>query len=57
MDQTGTYVNIMRESLERKRKYLAEILKLTNEQSVIAAAEKFDDERFSEIVEKKRSLD
>lgn len=55
MDQTGTYVNIMRESLERKRKYLAEILKLTNEQSVIAAAEKFDDERFSEIVEKKMS--
>lgn len=56
MDQTGTYVNIMRESLERKRKYLAEILKLTNEQSVIAAAEKFDDERFSEIVEKKDVL-
>ncbi len=56
MNQTGTYVNIMRESLERKRKYLAEILKLTNEQSVIAAAEKFDDERFSEIVEKKDVL-
>ncbi len=56
MDQTGTYVNIMRESLERKRKYLAEILKLTNEQSVIATAEKFDDERFSEIVEKKDVL-
>ena len=56
MNQTGTYVNIMRESLERKRKYLAEILKLTNEQSGIAAAEKFDDERFSEIVEKKDVL-
>ena len=56
MNQTGTYVNIMRESLERKRKYLAEILKLTNEQSMIAAAEKFDDERFSEIVEKKDVL-
>lgn len=56
MDQTGTYVNIMRESLERKRKYLAETLDLTNEQSVIAAAEKFDDERFSEIVEKKDVL-
>ena len=26
MNQTGTYVNIMRESLERKRKYLTEIL-------------------------------
>ena len=56
MNQTGTYVNIMRESLERKRKYLSEILKLTNEQSVIAAAEKFDDARFSEIVEKKDVL-
>ena len=56
MNQTGTYVNIMRESLERKRKYLTEILKLTNEQSVIAAAEKFDEERFSEIVEKKDVL-
>ena len=56
MNQTGTYVNIMRESLERKRKYLAEILKLTNEQSMIAAAEKFGDERFSEIVEKKDVL-
>ena len=52
MDQTGTYVNIMRESLERKQRYLAEILKLTNEQSVIAAAEKFDEEQFSELVEK-----
>lgn len=56
MDQTGTYVNIMRESLERKQRYLAEILKLTNEQSVIAAAEKFDEEQFSELVEKKDVL-
>ena len=43
MDQTGTYVNIMRESLERKQRYLTEIWKLTNEQSVIATAEKFDE--------------
>lgn len=56
MDQTGTYVNIMRESLERKQKYLAEILKLTNEQSVIATAEKFDEEQFLELVEKKDVL-
>ena len=53
MDQTGTYVNIMRESLERKQRYLTEIWKLTNEQSVIATAEKFDEEQFSELVEKK----
>lgn len=56
MGQTGTYVNIMRESLERKQKYLAQILELTNEQSVIIAAEKFDDVRFTEIVEKKEIL-
>lgn len=56
MDQTGTYVNIMRESLERKQRYLTEILKLTNEQSVIATAEKFDEEQFSELVEKKDVL-
>ena len=56
MDQTGTYVNIMRESLERKQRYLAEILKLTNEQSVIATAEKFDEEQFLELVEKKDVL-
>lgn len=56
MDQTGTYVNIMRESLERKQRYLTEILKLTNEQSAIATAEKFDEEQFSELVEKKDVL-
>lgn len=56
MDQTGTYVNIMRESLERKQRYLTEILKLTNEQSAIAVAEKFDEEQFSELVEKKDVL-
>ena len=56
MDQTGTYVNIMRESLERKQRYLTEIWKLTNEQSVIATAEKFDEEQFSELVEKKYVL-
>ena len=56
MDQTGTYVNIMRESLERKQRYLTEILKLTNEQSAIATAEKFDEEQFSELVKKKDVL-
>ncbi|MBU5476976.1 flagellar protein FlgN [Eubacterium sp. MSJ-21] len=56
MEQTGTYVKILRESLERKRRYLTELLQLTNEQSMIATAEKFDDTRFSEIVEKKDVL-
>ncbi|QWT52166.1 flagellar export chaperone FlgN [Eubacterium sp. MSJ-33] len=56
MEQTGTYVKILRESLERKQRYLTELLQLTNEQSMIAAAEKFDDARFSEIVDKKDIL-
>ena len=56
MNQTGTYVNIMRESLERKKKYLTEILTLTNEQASIASTESFDDARFSEIVDKKDVL-
>ena len=56
MEQTGTYVKILRESLERKRRYLTELLQITNEQSMIATAEKFDDTRFSEIVEKKDVL-
>lgn len=56
MEQTGTYVDIMRKSLERKKKYLSEILTFTNEQSLIASAESFDDVRFSEIVEKKDIL-
>lgn len=56
MNQTGTYVNIMRESLERKKKYLTEILTLTNEQASIASTEPFDDARFSEIVDKKDVL-
>lgn len=56
MDQTGTYVNIMQESLERKKKYLTEILAITNEQSAIASTEPFDDARFSEIVDKKDIL-
>ena len=34
MDQIGTYVKILRESLERKRRYLEEILALTNKQSL-----------------------
>ena len=56
MEQTGTYVKILRESLERKRRYLTELLQITNEQSMIATAEKFDDTRFYEIVEKKDVL-
>ena len=38
MNQTGTYVNIMKESLVRKKNYLQEILELTNKQGELAVA-------------------
>lgn len=56
MDQTGTYVKIMRESLERKQNYLTEILQLTNSQAVLANAEKFDEDEFALIVDRKDML-
>ncbi len=56
MDQTGTYVKIMRESLERKQNYLTEILQLTNSQAVLANAEKFDEDEFASIVDRKDML-
>lgn len=56
MNQTGTYVKILRESLERKMRYLEEILALTNKQAEYAAAETFDEAAFSELVEKKEVL-
>ena len=56
MDQTGTNVKIMRESLERKQNYLTEILQLTNRQAVLANAEKFDEDEFALIVDRKDML-
>ena len=43
MDQTFTYVSIMQQSLERKKKYLQDILNITKEQETIAKGKKFDD--------------
>lgn len=40
MDQTGTYINIMQESLLRKKQYLAEILDLTKRQEQLAKPKK-----------------
>lgn len=56
MNQTGTYVKILRESLERKKRYLEEILTLTNKQAEYAVAETFDEAAFSELVDKKEVL-
>ena len=56
MDQIGTYVKILRESLERKRRYLEEILALTNKQAELAAEEKFREDAFAELVDQKEIL-
>lgn len=56
MNQTMTYVNIMQESLERKERYLKEILELTKEQERIAKEKKFDEEAFNEIIDRKDVL-
>ncbi len=56
MNQTMTYVNIMQESLERKERYLKEILDLTKEQECIAKEKKFDEEAFNKIIDRKDIL-
>ena len=56
MNQTGTYVNIMKESLVRKKNYLQEILELTNKQGELAAAQELDEEAFGALVDRKEVL-
>ncbi len=56
MNQTATYVNIMQESLERKKRYLNEILELTKEQERLAHETKFNEEAFGEAIDKKEIL-
>lgn len=56
MNQTMTYVNIMQESLIRKKQYLTEILELTKEQEKLAHEKKFDEEAFGAVIDKKEIL-
>lgn len=56
MNQTGTYVNIMKESLVRKKTYLQEILELTNKQGELAVAPELDQDAFEAIVDRKDIL-
>ena len=56
MNQTATYVNIMQESLVRKKKYLTEIWELTKEQEMIARDKRFDEEAFGSLIDKKEIL-
>ncbi|MCR5294618.1 MAG: hypothetical protein K6E30_05520 [Lachnospiraceae bacterium] len=54
--QSGTYVKIMKESLERKRTYLERLLAITENQSMIAKSEPFDEEAFAGTIEEKDVL-
>ncbi len=56
MNETGMYVGILRDSLQRKKKYLDEIYELTVKQGEIASAEKFDDVAFEEVIDRKEIL-
>lgn len=56
MNQTATYVNIMQESLVRKKKYLTEIWELTKEQEKIAHDKRFDEENFGKLIDQKEIL-
>ncbi|MGN0152159.1 MAG: hypothetical protein ACI39Q_06770 [Wujia sp.] len=56
MDQTSTYVDIMQESLVRKKNYLTEILELTREQERLAKEKKFDEEAFGAAIDRKEVL-
>lgn len=56
MNQTDTYITIMRESLERKKKYLDEILMMTKQQEKIAKEKKFDEDAFGDLIDKKEVL-
>lgn len=56
MKESMRYVNILRESLERKKQYLDTILEYTVEQGELAHAESFDENAFSRLVEGKEVL-
>jgi len=53
MEQTGTYIRILRESLERKKDYLDKILDLTKKQEKLAKAVRLDEDAFEKIIEEK----
>ncbi len=56
MNETGMYVGILKDSLQRKKRYLAEIYELTVKQGKIAVGEKFDNDAFEETVDRKEIL-
>lgn len=56
MEHTVIYVNIMQESLARKKKYLLDIFEITRKQEELAKAKKFDEDAFGETIDAKEVL-
>lgn len=56
VEQLTSYVNILIESLNRKKRYLEDVLKLTNKQTILAYEENFQEDKFDEILDQKDIL-
>ena len=56
MADTTLYVDILRDSLVRKKGYLSEILELTVSQGKLAKADDFDETAFGELMDRKEVL-
>ena len=56
MADTTLYVDILRDSLVRKKGYLSEILELTVSQGKLAKADDFDETAFEELMDRKEVL-
>lgn len=56
MADTVLYIDIMKNSLIRKKGYLSEILKLTIHQGTLTDGEDFDETAFEELVDRKEVL-
>ena len=56
MADTTLYVDILRDSLVRKKGYLSEVLELTVSQGKLAKADDFDETAFEELVDRKEVL-
>lgn len=56
MADTTLYVDILRDSLVRKKGYLSEVLELTVSQGKLAKADGFDETTFEELMDRKEVL-
>lgn len=56
MADTTLYVDILRDSLVRKKGYLSEVLELTVSQGKLAKADDFDETAFEELMDRKEVL-